>query len=198
MHKIIVCDFDGTLISVNSFPLWIKFIIKQAALSFNIRILVRVLFLLLSRKVFGIAHADFKYKLMKLNIPELYNENFVITLIPFLNDKLIALLKSVENKVIVSTAAPSSYAKYLKNILPFSVERVLCSEIECNCLVENYGRNKVNLIHTLFGSNSITHVYTDHHEDMPLILNAEKSFLVSPNDDTLKILQAKNIKFEKL
>lgn len=198
MRNIIVCDFDGTLLNRNSFPLWISFITKRAFLKMNWVLFIRLIWLLFLRKLLRFSHSFFKRKLIMLNVPQDYNEEFVISLKPYINQDLINILKETTCVMILSTAAPSSYAKYLKNIIPFAIDKEYFSYVEKGKLIENYGKEKVTNLLNDFGKDIDFIVYTDHYEDIPLITSSKQAYLVNPSTVTLNKLQELNVSYKLL
>ncbi|WMO14773.1 HAD family hydrolase [Pseudoalteromonas piscicida] len=197
MRSIIVCDFDGTLITKNSFPLWVKFLLKESLFDLNIRLFFSLIFLLVKRKLFRQTHSDFKRSLMLLNLNEDYNKRFVLTLNKYVNCDVIDNLCDCDNdtSIVISTAAPSNYAKYLDFILPVEIDKVFCSEICEGKFFENYAQAKVDSLYSYYGYAFNITAYTDHHEDIPLLLASHKAFLVNPSKESLIELSKVNIDY---
>lgn len=197
MRKIIVCDFDGTLITKNSFPLWIRFLLDESIKKQEVVLFIKLLLLLIKRKVFRKTHADFKKALLLLKFSDEYNERFVDTLKKYLNKELISILnKQSDASIVISTAAPIAYAKHLQKILPFNVENIFYSEVVNGSLIENYSNYKVKNLVDYYGNGFAFSAYSDHYEDAPLLLFAKHAFLVQPSQETLDVLNKLKFKYK--
>jgi phosphoserine phosphatase len=197
MRKIIVCDFDGTLITKNSFPLWIRFLLDESIKNQEVILFIKLLLLLIKRKVFRKTHADFKKALLLLKFPDEYNERFAETLKKYINKDLVSILnKQSDSSIVISTAAPIAYAKHLERILPFNVENIFYSEVVNGSLIENYSDYKVKNLVDYYGNGFEFSAYSDHYEDAPLLLFAKHAYLVEPSQETLDVLNKLNFKYK--
>ena len=186
MHKIIVTDLDGTLISINSFPFWIRFLIKEAISNINLTLLFNLLILLFKRKVLKEKHVEFKRQLMLLEYPESYDHNFAVQLLCYINEDVVTELFTTKKAcIVISTAAPSNYAEAFVSALPFKVDKLHCSKITNGKIYENFADNKVVSFKNDFHSQKINLFLTDHIEDLPLMLHSEAIILVKPKQETI-------------
>lgn len=197
---LVVSDFDGTLISKNSFPLWIKFVLQKSFTSFNLKIFYTLTILILKRKIFKkTSHLEFKSALDSIVYPEVYAIEFMKQLQKYIINETIESIKSFSNHVIVTTAAPSCYAKHIKYLLENSgleIENVQCSELKNVLYFENFRINKRKyfLNHNL----DIDIFYTDHSDDIGLMEMAKKNILIKPSIKSLEKINETNIEYELL
>src|SRR5690606_35383747 len=111
-RAIAIFDFDGTLVGINSFPVWILFILKKSILNARFDIFIKILFLIFRRKlIFGFSHLEFKERLVLL-INGLWASEFADSI---RNDKNIVAWACMERHlqggdlVVISSAAPLDY-----------------------------------------------------------------------------------------
>lgn len=195
MRKIIVTDLDGTLISINSFPLWIRFLIKKAICNINLTLLFNLLILLFKRKVLKETHAKFKRQLMQLKYPQSYDHNFAVQLLCYINEDVVTELFNFQNAcIVISTAAPKNYAEALVSVLPFKVDKLHCSKITNGKIYENFAHNKVISFKNDFNNQVIDLFLTDHIEDLPMILHSEEIILVNPKQETIDQVTLNNLR----
>ncbi|MEZ9135573.1 hypothetical protein AB4162_06705 [Vibrio sp. 10N.286.52.B1] len=189
MQKIIVTDLDGTLINKNSFPMWVFNLLKCSFFSFNLKIFLKVVFLLIKRKLNIISHKDFKFELMTLKYPLEYDEKFSLILKKHINRDVENLIKENSAIIIVSTAAPINYVRFFVKVLDLNVDQLHSSYIdEFGLLFENLSENKVASFSKSFPNCDCDIFFTDHYEDEPMINFSKKTFLIKPNDKTKEIL----------
>lgn len=187
MEKKAVFDFDKTLVTINTFPLWIVFVIAYSV--YNIDFKSSFVRLLWKRKVMkSITHDQFKKELLKIDLHQNYHRVFSKILINFRNKncekRLIQLIDS-GYMIAVSSAAPEHYLRETINRL-FPNKRLVIIGANCieNCFSGNYKEGKVtNLIRNRFISDTeeIEYLYTDSFDDYALSLRAKKLILVSPD-----------------
>ena len=116
-----------------------------------------------------------------------------------LNTQVVLKLLELSNQVVViSTAAPERYARYLTRILPFKVNSIHASHIEEQELFDNVGENKLNSFHKMYSGQRIDVFFTDHYEDIPLLNISEYNYLVNPSHTSQRIIDEKEISYEIL
>jgi|SRR5690606_9172126 len=183
-------DFDGTLISVNSFPLWILFSAFYALISLRLGLFGKILKLLFQRKIQQkISHYEFKKALISLNISEKSDENFVQILTVFKRKNLVEELKklhSENHEIVISSAAPENY---LKKIIAFIFPEIhqnlmiIGSNIVDNELIDNYKEQKLINLHQsgfLAENEMLKNVFTDSWDDVSLAYRCENLILIAP------------------
>lgn len=198
--KHIVCDFDGTIISKNSFPLWIIFIIKKSILQGNFGVLFHFIAALIVRKLRIIDHAQFKCILMRKRYPKKYDIEFIFTLKKHLNLELISRIQETGEGIekTLSSAAPEKYLLYANEILDIEFNNIIGSSLNGGELFENYGNNKVYSLNKKGIENNEIIFFTDHHEDIPLMRNSNKVFLVNPSSATLENVNRAGIDYQTI
>ncbi|MDH5979485.1 haloacid dehalogenase-like hydrolase [Vibrio splendidus] len=190
MQKIIVIDLDGTLIKKNSFPMWIFNLLKCSFFSFNLKVFLTVIFLLIKRKLNILSHKEFKFELMSLNYPLDFDKKFALILKEHVNEKVENCLKEMSGTIVISTAAPKNYVRFFLETLDINVEYFHSSYIdEFGLLFENLSENKVVSFLNSFPNSDCDIFFTDHSEDEPMINFSKKTYLVSPKNKTKEILK---------
>jgi len=204
--KIYVFDFDHTLITVNSFRKWtIEFFLKwRKTYSFRENLLSTSLFFVFYFLRFFkvIDHKTLKFLFLKiwmkyLSSHSLELRDFVTDLLHRYGRKhLLSMIEQLPSDayVIISTAAPHVYAKYIHSILP-RVDKVYATVMEkfyeLTNFVENKGEEKVRHLYNFLRDNKMKRedvlviFFTDHADDLPLIKISDKTFLVEPTEDFL-------------
>lgn len=173
----IVSDLDGTLLNVNSFPLWIKFLLKKSFLSFHVILFINVFMLGLGRKVGVLTHSSFKAKLAKLDVPYLWNVEFSSRLLIEVNKVVFDELYCLD-EFVLATAAPINYAEPFADMLFNHKCNVLASKWHGRSYIDNVGLNKKNNLEIFLNGSEITCFYTDHEEDLPTMLSSLEVVLV--------------------
>lgn len=183
----IVFDFDETIISKNSFPLWVAFLTFKAATSCSPLLLIKVIWLLFKRKVLGtIGHGELKRQLVTMETPEAWDYLFSIKLLNYVRAPIVSeVIRHLdgENKVIISSAAPEKYLrKTIELILSnrHSQVTILGAKVIDGCFDGNHKERKLHNLCKLLRGSRITALYTDSWDDRFLASASEKVFLVSP------------------
>ncbi len=204
--KVYVFDFDHTLITVNSFRMWtIEFFLKwRDTYSFRKNLLSTFVFLIFYfLRLFRIInHSMLKYLFLKVWIKYFSDHsvelrNFVENLFRKYGRKcLLSIIGQVPSNayLIISTAAPYIYAKYIYNVFP-RVDRIHATSINQLCswkdFVENKGIEKVRNLYDFLKENGINRedvlliFFTDHADDLPLMKISDKIFLVKGTKNAL-------------
>lgn len=208
MQKIVVFDFDGTLITTNSFQLWVKFLLKQSILKARPVIFLRIVKLVFFRKIIKkIAHQHFKQRLMQLSIPEGWNRQFAETLsVHVVSEALVELEKRIneESVVIISSAAPESYlGLFIEKLIPGKTSNVVTigSKLNNASINDNYKDQKLTNLYNLgllTESQLIDELYTDSYDDKPLALAARSVILVLPKPHDVQLFQSSKIDYSIL
>lgn len=197
MRKKVIFDFDQTLISKNSFPCWVLFLIKKNILSMRFWPALSLVGILLKRKVLNvITHDQLKEKLIRFKKPEQWNSDFAKSISKYKRQSVIILLsKHVESGdlVILSSAAPQEYLSLAaREILPkhiFEKILVIGSRIEGGQLKGNYKEEKAKNLYDkkiLLPREIVFKTYTDSWDDKHLALISSSVTLVNPDSYSLE------------
>lgn len=205
MHqKIDIFDFDGTLISINSFHLFLFFLGFRGLLSLRLPTLGNLISAVFARFTKRISHLEFKTKINELGLLLTRDEGvqFCKWLAFFKRSSVIEALKrsyaSPDALCIIASAAPYAYMRYVA--YEFPVDLVVSFGGPGNFtspLVDNIGDNKlVNVsAHLNIDVCRLNILYTDHIDDLPLALAADNVFLVRPDIKFVDALEARSVKF---
>lgn len=200
MKNIVVVDFDGCLCSVNSFRLWLLFSPLYLLLSLHwISLFVFVKCIVL--RILGKAdRVQMKQGVLRVteSLPPYYIVWFCRFLKLFVNHDVLSEMNKYENAgIVLCTAAPAFYVKIFAQNLNFSEVFATPSVYESDWK-ENIGRVKLETLEAFYGEGVvISCVITDHHDDLPLLLSAERRVLVRPSSVTLTKITGK-FEFETL
>lgn len=187
MENKAVFDFDKTLVTLNTFPIWIVFVIIYSIIKLDFK--TDFLKLLWKRKIAKtISHNQFKCELLKVDLNQNYHDTFAKLISNFKNEKCIKELNKLQNqqyKIAISSAAPEHYLKTTIQLLfPEHQFLVIGANIDSDKFCGNYKIEKVqNLIKMRFieSSEEIDCLYTDSFDDYPLAQFSKKLILVSPD-----------------
>jgi len=209
--KAVVVDFDGTFVKVNSFELFIKYLLFFSFLHVQFRLFTFLSFEILKRKLRLESHGEMKMHILwHLKNNETYNvlPAFLTRLSSYINKNVLAIVEERKQKgcvIILSSAAPEYYLKpfvrqyanlfdfVLSTPVPNSDKDSLWSENICNTKF----KRTISFLQNHNFSFSI--FLTDHYDDIPLLeIQKSKNILVNPSKYTLEKVKEKNIKFEIL
>jgi len=183
--RVVIFDLDGTLLAVNSFPRWIRFLLagRMPGLSPGRRIALSLgtARLLARRKPGRLDHEGFKARVQALwrasGADEAALAPFVASLRGQIRPAFAPLLARVatgEIAAVLATAAPADYAEPLGAALGF--RHILATPSPAPAgLAGNTGavkRDRVLALLAHLGWERRARVFfTDHEEDLPLILD---------------------------
>lgn len=195
-NRLVVFDFDGTLITQNSFPRWVAFLLRRSFIEFRIRTLLLIAIALLERKILKTQdHLQFKESLMRLTYPADWDMRFAATLLPSVNPAVERCLQrhlSTGAQVIISSAAPINYLKELNRVYPSEPLTVIASEIEEGRLRDNYKEAKLSALGNrglLAPDQTIDILYTDSIDDLSLAHRSARVFLCAPDVQSVREYQ---------
>lgn len=197
---ILVSDFDGTLIRVNSFPKWILFVLKKSFLSFNLTLLFFVTVALVKRKFFSnISHLEFKQIIDGFDYPKGWSFEFVTII--FSKYKSEAVLSEIGKfsfeSLLITTAAPECYAQ----AIPFVLKKdnieasILCSRMVDNEFVDNYQQQKKKLALKYIKDEEFI-FFTDHYDDLALAKYAQTLYLCNPSARNKQVFDACELNYK--
>ena len=204
--KIVVIDLDGTFVSVNTFHKWMIFIAKQAFKKYAFITLLKIFYIIILRALKKINHAQMKFAILKISEVFICDDEidiFIKSLDNYVHKEILTLIKSQEYITILATAAPQIYAKKLSEVYGFDYE-ISTPSTSSKVWKENLREEKKkNLIALLKKENlglEVERLYTDHHDDLPLMEYAKVTYLVNASEATIKYVDATqvNIKYQFL
>ncbi len=186
---VLICDLDGTILRVNSFPCWILYLIAghlpEVTFRTRLKLSLRVQHLLLRRKLGRIDHRAFMAQLQSdwheatAPDPAATANRVARFLRRMARPPLEPLLRQIaagEFDAVLATAAAGEYAKDLGRQLGFS--HVLCTP--CRLAPGeslNVGTHKwlrtVTFLASRGWSDRPVLLLTDHLDDLPLMRHAD-------------------------
>lgn len=197
-ERLVVFDLDGTLISVNSFRLWLERLprlalrhptlivpllraVTQRALGQTDRVAMKRAVIQASTRLPPRVHAAFAQDLHRLIRPALAPD-------------LRRYLDDPSFRVYLSTAAPEYYVLPLARLL--DIQHVSATRNDTGSgWTENFGEHKVSALEQLEGLPlpELHTVYSDDHHDLPLMHLARKVVLVNPTQVSVDRIRANGI-----
>jgi len=186
---ILICDLDGTILRVNSFPCWILYLIAghlpEVKFRTRLTLSLRVQYLLLRRKLGWIDHRAFMVRVQsewhEATAPD--QAASAIRVARFLRrmarpplEPLLRQIAAGELNAVLATAAAGEYANELGRQLGFS--HVLCTPSRLTVGESvNVGTHKwlrtVTFLASRGWSNRPVLLLTDHLDDLPLMRHAD-------------------------
>lgn len=203
--KCLVVDLDETLLSINTFPYFVKFVCKLFLKKLKIHTLISLAILLAARKTNIITHSALKKKIIYTSLkhfPSHVFKHFADKVDLFTNKEVLKIINFYKQRgyyICLATAAPDLYAEHIFSIHKFDF--LVCtktSQTKENW-VENIRNIKLINVEDLCNKHnlSLSIVLTDHSDDYFLMAKtSEKNFLVNPSHKTIKLLADSNITFE--
>lgn len=217
MKPILIFDLDGTILSVNSFPLWVKYLLKGQFGGLNVlqrmRLTSRVTCVMLERKLLKKSHYHAKRKLQKLFAEALEKDDEKLALLQFadqlidtIRPNMLELLEGLETDfpdAMLATAAAAEYAHPFAQMLGFK-HIITTPYFNEKIAFENVGEAKRDSVLAYLKGQGWQDrpriFFTDHEEDMPLIQASHHIFWlgddamlerVNPQADGVEMLDAK-------
>jgi phosphoserine phosphatase len=186
---VLIFDLDGTILRINSFPLWVVYLavgrIPELDLRQRVSLSMHTMRLLLSRKIGRLSHDELQRRLQmvwqaaiaggRLPITNRYEARLLRRVRPNLGSLLSLMVKRQFDSVL-ATAAAADYAEPLGQLLGF--QHVLATRADRiagepanagaakRCSVGDF------LHHAGWCDRSLI-LFTDHLEDLPLILDCD-------------------------
>lgn len=178
---VLIFDLDETLLRVNSFPLWVRFLIvgRLSGLDARRRVMLslRVMSLLVRRKLHRIGHDELLQQLQHAwrattqGRGDAMSAAFQAELMREVRPSLLGLLRRIADggaDAVLATAAASDYASGLARRLGF--QHVLATD---GGGLRNSGVRKRDRVHTLLRDLDWQRrpriLFTDHLDDLPLM-----------------------------
>ncbi|MDQ7084907.1 MAG: HAD family hydrolase [Sulfurovum sp.] len=202
--KIIVIDLDGTFVSVNTFHKWMKFVALKSLQKLYLISIIKIFWIIFRRAIKSINHGQMKFAILKISektMSALDIEDFVKSLDKYVHQDILKHLKNPNYMTILATAAPQIYAKKIQEVYAFNYE--VSTPVSSQTpwkenLKETKKQNVLKLLKEERLSLNIDILFTDHHDDLPLMKYAKETYLVGASEKTLKILKEKSLDFESL
>jgi phosphoserine phosphatase len=197
----VVVDLDGTLVRVNTFPMWIKSLFGRSLRSLRLLTFLRLLWYVVSRKILGTtSHETFKSQVDRLPVPSSWITEFTQSLQSCMRPDVVAAIAALHpSRIVLATAAPSVYAKEMPNISPLPFDEVLCSHQEgANYVNNSRGRKRDGVLKYLnarVAGESEFVLFTDHCDDLELARIAAEIYLCHPGAADLECFRAAGLRF---
>jgi len=199
---LLIIDLDGTFVSVNTFHKWMKFLFLEELKKFHFISIIKILYTIFLRVIKKITHKQMKFNILKIsekNINKKQIDRFVDTLDTYVNQTLLKSLHNTDNRTLLATAAPLLYAESIKDKYPFDdvIATPYTTIREWEETIKEEKKNaylKFLQTHDLKPSKVI--LYTDHHDDLPLMAISDFTCLVEPSETTIIATFEAKISFE--
>ncbi|WP_160897952.1 MULTISPECIES: HAD family hydrolase [Halomonadaceae] len=204
-----MCDLDGTLLSVNSFRLWVLYWDVMGL--FCPPFLAVWLIAQGRRLVGGSDRAVMKMELMRTyerfegRLPMRLKSCFLWLLRMTINRRVQRMIEAYRGDgvpVLLATAAPCFYATPFGECL--GVDGTVASYLEKGRMMEMVGDCKrVAVLHWLGADGGgradwIMVALTDHQDDLPLALEADWTYLVNPSAESCRSFKSAGVAFKVL
>ena len=190
MKKVVVVDLDGCLCSINTFRLWLVYSFLFLFASLHWVKLFKFLRSMLLRLTGVIDRVGMKVEVLRVTeeLPEFAVLWFCELLSLFTNRNVLSVMEqynSPDYQIVLCTAAPFHYA--IPYADKYEISRVFASpSVFVESWQENMGEVKLMGLKSFYGEDVVIEcVLTDHHDDMPLLLESKRCVLVRPTDTTL-------------
>lgn len=178
-----IFDLDGTILSINSFPRWVLYMLTSGKPVW----MIKAALVLGKRKLGLLSHAAAKQDFQKL-WTEYANEKdlhaFTAQLLKTVRPAMADLL-NIEGDKILSTAAAAEYAIELGRALGF--DYIISTTPHGAEFIENVRENKrdrtMGFLKEKGWAQRPRIFFTDHAEDMPLIEQSHIVFWYGKDDD---------------
>lgn len=201
----VVVDFDGTLVSANSFEAFLKWVLSMAIKEFFLWTLFNLLIVIIYRKLRLISHKELKRRTMLLyeqsKLPNRLDK-FIGVLVRYVNGDVIKLVSDYRERghfVVVSTAAPRFYVERLFDRISFHADELIATEFPVDDKwVENIREVKKEQTLKVLGDKDmrLSVLITDHYDDFPLLqFYKDLNILVSPSQKTKAMLNHNGVEY---
>ncbi len=199
MPELIVLDLDGTVLSVNSFRLWVLYMMRARLPHLGwlrrFQVSFAVIARLMARKAGLIDHETLKWRLQKLwqrissDDGGALERDFIRRLEQFVRPELAEVLKAVaagEIDAVLATAAAGDYAYGLGRSLGF--DHVLAtSRTRGKGEPSNVGTHKRDAVLSFITrrgwQDRFLVLFTDHEDDLPLIRLSRTVYWFGPEGE---------------
>ena len=145
-----------------------------------------------------------KFSILKISenlISEKQIITFVKSLHTYINQNILKTMRDESYITILATAAPILYSQTIKERYEFdyliATGHTNKGEWKENIREEKKG-NLITLLEKYSLGNQISILYTDHHDDIPLMKFSDLTYLVNASEETKKRTHSENITFKIL
>lgn len=179
MTPTLAVDLDGTLVSVNTFPHFVRHLVLRLALQGRLAAAGRLAIALLGRKALRRSHLEFKRRACveaERLAPGVMEAWAVTTLRQYESDEVRDLVRDWPGLTILCTAAPEVYARHIGAAVGFGL--TLGSLETADGFLDNTGEAKVGRLKENGVSRLDAAVTDDDVVDAPMLAIAERRLLV--------------------
>lgn len=180
-----ILDLDGTLLSINSFPRWVVYLMQapfpRMGTARRLAISGRAAAMLMQRKLKLTGHEDFKWRLQQLWQAATAGDGgagaqgFVSRMVGHVRPELRPVLAAVAGgriDAVMATAAPADYAQPLGAAMGFA-HVLATSSLRLAGEPSNVGQQKCQAVLRFLATRGWEGrrrvLFTDHEDDLPLI-----------------------------
>lgn len=198
--RVVACDLDGTLITINSYQHWVVFSCLFALITLRLAFLKKA-FVGFGGKARGkvtrwqvkqsLIQAADSSPLLRWASERLFQRYIRFFLRQDILERVRALRVGSGQRVFVVTAAWEGYCGGLATV--YGLDGVLATGT--GDMRENIGAEKVEALARAVGRDACLTVFTDHHDDLPLAKAAAAVFLVAPPPRSLAEFQRSGVVF---
>jgi phosphoserine phosphatase len=203
-ERLTVIDLDGTFVSVNTFHHWMRFTLITSLKKGKPGAALKIVRIALLRLLKRISHAQMKHTVLHISerlMTEREIEAFIDTLEPYVHTDLRSLPAANSHTTILATAAPLIYAQALGKRYGFD-HTVATPPTTMHPWMENLRETKRDNLFALLDhlgmDRYIDRLYTDHHDDLPLMEHAKEIILIRPSPATINIIDAHTLSYRSI
>jgi hypoxanthine phosphoribosyltransferase/phosphoserine phosphatase len=191
MTSIRVVDFDGTLVSKNTFPRWVLHLLFSSVTTFRLRRALYLTFLLILRKAARIGHTDFKQRVASLGATEDEVRRFADRAARWANRPVVEELRGAAGPLVVATAAIDKYVAPTLARLGLEPDVILASRfVDDGGYLDNSREIKADAVASTLSrlglDDSRVVVFTDHVDDLALAALADEVVLCVSDQATVR------------
>lgn len=196
-----VIDLDGTLFDCNTFHKWMKFSFLEQLKLFDFVYPTKIGYYAILRLLKKIEHSEMKFLILKESekiTDENYIHKFIDSISFCINETVRTVLFDKNKTFILATAAPKLYSESIA--LRYGFDHVVSThDTNKKSWTENIRDEKKKNVFLLLEENKLNtkihELYTDHHDDLPLMKCSKYTYLVNANEKTKMVAKENNIKF---
>jgi phosphoserine phosphatase len=180
-ERLLVCDLDGTLITINSFPAYVRFAGWDLVKRGRLRAAVRLATALATRKVLRRPHARLKQAVCEISseVDAAATARWATTtLATHGNREVLELVGAWDGRVLLTTSAPESYAEHFRAAA--GMADVHGSRSVDGRFVENVAETKVRRLREEGIVQVEAAISDDEVIDGPLLRAARHAYVVTP------------------
>jgi phosphoserine phosphatase len=179
VDRVLAVDLDGTLVTTNTFPHFVRFLLGHLSRRRRWSDGGRVVAALLARKVLRRPHQHLKGVVCDVaaNVDRVKVRSWADRLLDrHLNPEVAELVRTWDATKVLATSAPEPYASVIGDALGF--DAVHGSRLVAGELVENVGHEKAMRLRKLVPGLVDTAVTDDEYLDGPMLAMAQRRLVV--------------------